>query len=288
VNGAGLAEALASFRQPASLEAEHRRLMDSRHSAVPWEASTAASLPGELRDALASLWRARMVAEHRSVGIFALYVLDLLGAGAPAEMLSLACRASLDEVRHAELFARLASLYSGHDETPPPGIPPMPDDASVPMRHQVAREALQLSVLAESYSSVLIGALHDRARDPAVRAALGVVLADEVHHARMGWSMLASLFADEAGGAPVRGRLQSELAGTMDDLVRSMFGDPAALPEPTLREEHRARAGDHGWLAPREEWSLFRRTIDDVWIPGLGALGLDARGLGERYLAVTR
>src|SRR5581483_1597662 len=144
--------------------------------------------------------------------------------------LSLACRASLDEVRHAELFARLASLYSGREETPPPGIPPMPDDPTVPMRDQVAREALQLSVLAESYSAVLLGELHERARDPAVKGALGVVLADEVHHARMGWSALASLFADAAAGDGLRARLQRELAGTMDSLVRSMFGDPASLP----------------------------------------------------------
>ena len=38
-----------------------------------------------------------------------------------------------------ELFARLAGLYSGEIETPPPGIPPMPDDPAVPMREQVAR-----------------------------------------------------------------------------------------------------------------------------------------------------
>jgi hypothetical protein len=285
MSGAASAEPLASFLLVTSLEAEHRRLMDARHVHVPWDASTAPSLAPELRDALASLWRARMAAEHRSVGVFALYVLDLLGAGAPAEMLSLACRASLDEVRHTELFARLASLYSGKTETPPAGIPPMPDDPSVPMRDQVAREALQLSVLAESYSSVLIGELHDRARDPAVRAALSVVLADEVHHARMGWAMLASLFASEDGGAAVRERVQRELPGMVDHLVRSMFGDPAALPEPSLAERHRAVAAEHGWLAPHEEWSLFRQTIDDVWIPGLAALGVDARALSDRYPA---
>jgi hypothetical protein len=280
---AASAEPLASFLQVTSLEAEHRRLMDARHVQVPWEASTASALAPELREALASLWRARMVAEHRSVGVFALYVLDLLGAGAPAEMLSLACRASLDEVRHTELFARLAMLYSGTTEAPPAGIPPMPDDASVPMRDQVAREALQLSVLAESYSSVLIGELHDRARDPAVRGALGVVLADEVHHARMGWAMLASLFADEQRGVEACDRVRRELVGTVDHLVRTMFADPAALPEPTLPERHRRAASEHGWLAPREEWSLFRQTIDDVWIPGLGALGVDARALADRY-----
>jgi hypothetical protein len=274
--------ALEAFTRGTTLAAEHRRLMDTRHRAVPWDSSTAASLPAELREGLAELWRARMVGEHRSVGIFALYVLDLLGAGAPAEMLSLACRASLDEVRHAELFGRLAALYSGKEETPPPGIPPMPDDPGVPMRDQVAREALHLSVLAESYSAVLLGALHERARDPAVVGALGVVLADEVHHARMGWATLKMLFEGEHGEA-LRARVQRELAGTMDDLVKAMFGDPSKLDAPRLAEELRPLATEHGWMAAREEWALFQQTIRDVWIPGLATLGIDARALSGRY-----
>jgi hypothetical protein len=283
VSEAGRAAALDSFLRPTSLDAEHRRLMDGKRDAVPWGASTAGALPEELRASLATLWRARTISEHRSVGIFALYVLDLLGAGAPAPMLSLACRASLDEVRHAELFARLACLYADAVEPPPPGIPAMPDDPSVSMRDQVAREALHLSVLAESYSAVLLGELHEHARDPAVHGVLGVVLSDEVHHARMGWAMLASLFADAETGAGVRARLQGELVATMDGLVKTMFGDPAALPAPTVAEPLRPLAREHGWMAPAEEWSLFRQTIADVWIPGLAVLGLDARALASRY-----
>jgi hypothetical protein len=177
---ARLAGALAEFTQPTRLAAEHRRLMDEHHRPVAWERSTAASLPPDLRAGLADLWRARMISEHRSVGIFNLYALDLLGAGAPAEVLSLACRAALDEVRHAELFARLTSLYSGRPETPPPGIPPMPDEPGVPLLLQVAREALHLCVCAETYSAASLAELHARAMDPAVRDALAVVLSDEI------------------------------------------------------------------------------------------------------------
>ena len=284
VTGLRLADALATFTRETHLEAQHRRLMDAGRAAVPYDASTAASLPVELRASLAELWRARMLGEHRSVGIFALYVLDLLGAGAPAEMLSGACRASLDEVRHAEIFARLASLYSGKSETPEPGIPAMPDDASVPMRDQIAREALHLSVFAESYSAVLLGELLDRAKDPTVRAALGVVLADEVHHARMGWAMLAMLFAGERGDE-LRARVQAELCATMDALVKAMFGDTSRLPPPSLEEPLQALAAAHGWMSARDEWALFEAAISDVWIPGLAALGVDAGGLAGRYPA---
>jgi hypothetical protein len=281
---ARLAGALTSFTLETTLAPEHRRLMDTGHRPVPWEQSTAASLPPALREGLAQLWRARMISEHRSVGIFSLYALDLLGAGAPAEVLSLACRAALDEVRHAELFARLAGLYSGELETPPPGIPPMPDDPAVPMREQVAREALHLCVCAETYSAVTLGEMHQRSTDPAVHAAVGIVIADEVHHARMGWSFLSALLAGP-DGSTLRATLQAEIVPMLDGFARDMFGDPAQMPLPSLVGEERALADAHGYLPQRDEYALFRATVDEVWIPGLPGLGLDPGALRHRYPA---
>jgi hypothetical protein len=280
-----LAGALATFTAPAHLAAEHRRLMDAHHRPVAWDRSTAAALPAALRAGLADLWRARMISEHRSVGIFSLYALDLLGAGAPAEVLSLACRAALDEVRHAELFARLTSLYSGKEETPPPGIPPMPDEPEVPMILQVAREALHLCVCAETYSAASLAELHARAADPPVRDALGVVLSDEIFHARMGWSFLATLLAGPDAAA-VRDHVQGDLVPMFDRFVSDLFGDdPAALPAPSLSGDERALAEAHGYMAVREDYEVFRAAVDDVWIPGLAGLGLDPSALRGRYRA---
>jgi hypothetical protein len=281
---ARLAGALGTFTRETTLGPEHRRLMEAGHRPVPWAESTAHTLPAALRAGLAELWRARMISEHRSVGIFSLYALDLLGAGAPAEALSLACRAALDEVRHAELFARLAGLYSGELETPPPGIPPMPDDPSIPMRIQVAREALHLCVCAETYSAVTLAELHARSTDPAVHGALGVVIADELHHARMGWSLLSSLLADPDADE-LRAFLQAELLPMLDGFARDMFGDPAQIPAPSLTGAERALADAHGYLPQRDEYALFRATVDEVWIPGLPGLGLDPAALRGRYPA---
>lgn len=281
--GVAPAAVLDLFSTSPGLAAEHRRLMDARRRRVQWAESTAATLPSSLREGLGHLWRDRMVAEHRSVGVFALYLLDLLGTGAPAEVLSHACRASLDEVRHAELFGRLAALYTGREESPPHGIPAMPDDPSIAMRHQTAREALHLSVLSETYSSVLLHELHRAARDPVVRDVLGIVMADEVHHARMGWAYLASLLAHDDGS--LRACLQLDLHAVVDGLVASLFGDPVTLRESSVRPEHRALAAAHGYLAPSDEWDLFRSTVTEVWVPGLARLGLDASGLDDRYPA---
>lgn len=259
--------------------------MDEHHKPVPWDKSTAASLPADLRAGLANLWRARMISEHRSVGIFSLYALDLLGSGAPAEVLSLACRAALDEVRHAELFARVTELYSGKPETPPPGIPPMPDDPGVPMMHQVAREALHLGVSAETFSAASLVELHERASDPAVKGVLGVVISDEIFHARMGWSFIHSLL-DGPNGDELKLVIQDEIVPMFDGYVADMFGDASKIPEPSLSGDALALATAHGYMSARDEYAVFRAVIDDVWIPGLAGLGLDPSGLRGRYQPV--
>jgi rubrerythrin len=281
-----LSDALAAFTQPTQLAAEHRRLMEEHHKPVDWSRSTVDALPPGLRAGLAAMWRARMVSEHRAVGIFQLYGLDLLAAGAPAEVLSLACRAALDEVRHAELFARLTSIYSGAPETPPPGIPPLTEDPSIPIDHQVAREALHLSVGSETFSAVLLQEKRERAEDPVVRDVLGVVIADEIHHARMGWAFLAALVerrADDAKAAEMHALLGRELVPLFDDLTAAMFGDPTALPEPGVAAGERGLASAHGWMSTRDEYALYRSAIDEVWIPGFVELGLDTRDIAERY-----
>ena len=256
--------------------------MDAHHSKIDWAASTARDLSPKLREGLADLWRRRMVSEHRSIGIFNLYTLDLLGAGAPAEVLSLACRAALDEVRHTELFARLTEIYSGKKESPPPGIPALPDEPDVPIRKQVAREALHLCVCSESYSAASLGELYARAQDPTVRAVLGVVLSDEIYHARMGWAVLASMYR-EPDGEELRAHAQSEIPATFDNLARELFGDLSALAEPSLAGDERRQAEAHGYLSLRDDYVVFQSLIEAVWIPGLLGLGLDPSSLRGRF-----
>jgi hypothetical protein len=227
------------------------------------------------------------------VSIFATYTLDLLAAGAPAPVLSLACRASLDEVRHAELFTNLTRCYSGRDEAPTPGVSPLPDDSALSLTELAAVEALHLCVGAETYSTALLHTLHANATDPVVRAAVAVVLSDELHHARMGWSYLASLLAPSPSAAKTSGEslrevLQRELVSTFDGLAKGMFGDPERWPDERLSGADLAIARGHGYLTLAEQHALFCETVRDVWLPGLSALGLDPSALRDRYDRATR
>lgn len=270
---------MLEFDAPTTLEHEHRRLMDEHHPRVDFSRSTAASLDPVVRAELALLWRERARSEHRSVSIFAAYTLDLLAAGAPASALSLACRAQLDEVRHAELFSRLTRCYSGQDETPSPGIAPVPDDPTLSLVELAAVEALHLCVGAETFSTALLHEVHRRATDPAVRAAVGVVLSDELHHARMGWSYLAVALKDER----LRACVQRELAPTFDGLVLGLFGArDAVIEEPFDGEEARVAEG-HGYLPLAVQRALFEDLLREVWLVGLPSLGLDPTVLRGRY-----
>ncbi|MBL8679562.1 MAG: ferritin-like domain-containing protein [Myxococcales bacterium] len=268
---------LLDFRAVTTLEHEHRRLMDEHHSRVDFSTSTASSLPEDLRRELADLWRGRTRSEHRSVSIFATYTLDLLAAGAPASALSVACRAQLDEVRHAELFASLTRCYSDRDETPPAGISPIPDDASLSLVELAAVEALHLCVGAETFSCALLHALYGRARDPAVRSCVGVVLSDEIHHARMGWSYLRATLDD----ASLRATVQRELVPVFDGLHRGLFGTTRDEVDPL--DAYGDVARDHGYMPTREQRALFAALVRDVWTPALPTLGLDPSALDGRY-----
>jgi hypothetical protein len=70
---------------------------------------------------------------------------------------------------------------------------------------------------------------------------------------------------------------------TFDGFVHAVYDDPAALPESELAPADEALARGHGYLARRDEWSVFCATLDDVWLPGLSAMGLDPAALASRY-----
>lgn len=162
----------------------------------------------------------------------------------------------------------------------------MPEDPSLTLDQQVLREAFHLSVGSETWSSSLLLELHTHATDPVVRDVLAVVLSDEIHHARMGWSYLAARLAPDApDAAAVRAFVAGEVVPMIDSFVQRSFGDPATLPPPSLLGEEATLARAHGYLAQRDEYRLFHRVIETVWIPGFAALGIDASMLPKRYAA---
>jgi hypothetical protein len=265
------------------LERDHVRLMDPRVARIDWARSGAKKLFARVREAMADHWRASMEAEHRSAGIFATFVLDLMGAGAPPRFLSAVSAAILDEVRHAELCARLCACYSAQQETPSAGIPRVPDQRDLDAHEQALFQALFLSVAAETFSSVMLADVAANARDPVVSAVTRIVLADEVRHARLGWSYLGHRLADPAAEAATRAFVKRQLVRVFDMAHGSLFGDANDIPPPSLRGRNGALATAHGYRPARENYRLFLATIPQVWIPAFARLGFDATVLATRY-----
>jgi hypothetical protein len=132
---------------------------------------------------------------------------------------------------------------------------------------------MHLSFCAETYSCVLLSELHARATDPAVKGALGAVLADEVYHARLGWVMVAEALRStrpELAGA--RELLEREAGPALARFAADSFGtlDGGAPTDPPIDPAEQG----HGAISSADERELFEATVRDVWAPGFRALGL--------------
>ncbi len=167
------------------------------------------------RAALAAAWTADALAEHASVASFSRFSLALLAVGAPGDLLHLAHGAALDEVRHAQLCFALASAYAGEPLAPGrfPAGEAMEVGASLAA---LAVSTVREGCIGETVAAVLAAEQLARATDPAVRAALAEIAADEARHAELAWRTVA--WAVETGGCEVR------------TAVSRAFGEAVAKP----------------------------------------------------------
>jgi hypothetical protein len=123
--------------------------------------------------------------------------------------------------------------------------------------------------VSESIASVFFETAHDAATSPCARATLGVILGDEVEHARAGWVYLASIRDD----ADVIAFLQASLATVVRDTAAAWFDFTfVTLPD---------GAHDHGLLANEDVRRCVVTAIRDVVLPGFTQLGLDVAAAGD-------
>jgi hypothetical protein len=170
-----------------------------------WTASTGAPRvvdrsPME-RAALAESWTREALAEHASIASFARFALELLAAGADAELVEAAHRAALDEIEHARLCFALASAYAGA----PIGPGPIPIPSHVEVSAELADLAVRVAregCVGETIAAVVAAERLEHTRDPAEREALRVIAADEARHAELAWRTV--VWAIGRGGDAVR------------------------------------------------------------------------------------
>lgn len=153
------------------------------------------------RDALAEAWLKDAAFEHASVATFARFALQLLTAGAPAELLHATLAAGNDEVRHAELCFTLASAYAG--TALEPDAFPLGD--TLPLQRElteIVAETIVEGCIGETLAALQAQAQLAITTDPAVLESLRATVEDETRHAELAWRVTAWALA--VGGPAVR------------------------------------------------------------------------------------
>jgi len=225
-------------------------------------------------------WRGRMVNEHVSARIFAGLVPQLMAAGVSAARQTAAATMIADELRHARLCA---AVLLGLGEAPVaelPPLPPVPTHDDCDPVEALLRNTLSISCLSETVAVALIQAERQEIAVPEISAILQRILADEIQHARFGWTLLEEL----APGldSATRARLGTYLQLAFAHLEAHELAHLSAGPAPS------ETATGYGLCDGREARALFYETVTEVIVPGLERQGLPARAAWQnRSLALA-
>jgi microcystin degradation protein MlrC len=222
--------------------------------AEPFAPSDAALDP-VTRAALHAGWLRDAQMEHASIASFARFTLELLGLGAPPELLADAQRAALDEIEHARLCFTLAAGF-GRDE-----VGPAPLDVSAATRSLRLAESVAAAVregcIGETIAALVAREQLAATEDPAVKSALLRIAADEERHAALAYRFVR--WGIEAGGAPVREAARRALDDGLRAARNAPIDVPAGVDEPAFRR--------FGRLDRRTLAAVTRAALDEVITP---------------------
>jgi hypothetical protein len=260
----------------------HERLIGGRVSGrprpVPWSTFQRERYPAAALQLAREAMLALAAGEYGAVVGFAKVAAALALRGAPFDLVALATRVPTDELRHAELAMQMAALLGAGDLA---DVPITPDLARLEREdpcgwEPAALDALMAEVpaISETLSVALLGACRDRAGDPVARAIFSSLLADEVHHARLGWYYLMwrSPQWTPAERRIVADRIGAVVAGTEHRFWRGR--DSAADTAPA--------AAALGVLDSQSQRAAVGAAMEQEIVPALDALGLGASRAWQR------
>jgi hypothetical protein len=215
------------------------------------------------RERIGRQWASRAQAELRVAGVFSVISRDLLEQGADPAMLHIAARAVSDEVRHADLCRALAARYLARPVPwPAAGRSPMPSLAQAPPGLRPTLHTVAMGCVNETIASAWLEESLRHATAESARAVIRELIADDIHHARLGWGHLGSSFV----GKDARETLGAWLPQLLEY---------AALPWTRLSED-KIREGLPSHGVPSEETTreVVAATLSQVVIPGFDSLGV--------------
>jgi hypothetical protein len=236
---------------------------------IPWAAFTRSKYPEPALRTAAISQRALARGEYGAVDLFSHMTIDLSLHGAPFDLVAACAKAPADELRHADYAIRAATLFSGETAT----IELDRDGLSKVVGKRLSLEELdvrmlEIGVVSETLAAALLSECGRGASDPMAKALFGSLVADEVHHARLGWYYMA-------WRAPQWSRAErqrvADRAGLMLVNTERQFWKGRDAPKGF---EDAARA--LGVMGSATQRDVIHAVVEDEIVPGLDALGLGA------------
>ena len=235
----------------------------------------ATQLGTDARAVLARHWTQIARMEHASVAAFARFILELLAAGAPAELVSGAQSALGDEIEHARLCFDLASVYAGAAIGP----------SSLELRGVLAESGLHATVSAAIHEACIGETLAAaeacealaEASDPAVRQVLTKIVRDESAHAELGWKFLQWALA--SGGPELRALARREVQRAIDSIREQAAACSRLAADPLT-----ATLAGHGLCTEQRRHAARRAALEQVVVPlSRALLGEEASRSGAAH-----
>ena len=204
--------------------------------------------------------------------IFSVIARELFEAGADPVVLRIAARAVSDEVRHADICKLVAGRYNGADVAwPPPGPVPMPGHGRAAASLRPTLHVTAMCCINETIASAWLEVCQRDTTAKLPRAAIRELLADDVHHARLGWAHLASTH--------VTPDVRAKIAGWLPRLLEA-----AALP--WLRDAKGSvdtGVPSHGYPSRETTREVVTSTVRDVVLIGFDQLGVETKPAREWF-----
>jgi hypothetical protein len=249
-----------------------RRLAGSltrRVPAIPWETFDRSKYPAPALALAAHAQSKLALGEYGAVDLFAHLASSMALLGVPFDLVAAAARTPADEIRHADYAMRAAKLLGG-DEV---AITIDADALRARWTKPVDIERLdslmmEVCAIGETLSCALLSACLERATDPVMHAVFAGIVADEVHHARLGWYYFA--WRAPQWTLPEKQRVADRAGALLVKTEKQFWRGRDA--EPKARKAARAL----GVLESEGQRAAVRAVVEGEIVPALDAMGLGA------------
>ncbi len=238
-------------------------------TAVPWASFRRERYPAPALALSYDAQRMLALGEYSAVSLFARFVDGLTRAAAPFDLVSAAARVPSDEIRHADLAFRFAALCAGREVSVEAGKQHMTSrfDGAMSL-DELDDFAVEVIAVGETLACALLSACLEGAKDPVAHAVYSNIVADEVHHARLGWYYLLWRAPQWTGAERQR---VADHAGGIVAQVETRFATGRDAPRGAQKA-----ARSLGVLDTARQRKVVAGVMAREIVPGLDGLGLGA------------